>query len=94
VDEPSDKLSAPAQRRRLLSKANRIRANILVGRHGLTEAVVANVRRALDKSDLLKVRVDVERGAEADRIGADLAREVPCEVIKRIGKVLILYKKN
>lgn len=79
-------------RRQLAARGNRLRATVVIGRQGLTEAVVAQVRRVLEETDLIKVRAEVGRGAEADVIAGDLARRVPCQVVKRIGKMAVLYQ--
>lgn len=81
-----------ALRRQLLTQANRLAAKVVVGRAGLTDAVVAQVRQVFEKIELLKVRVEAERGAEADEVGEQLAYRVPCHCLRRVGKVLILYR--
>jgi RNA-binding protein YhbY len=81
-----------ALRRVLTTRGNRLRATIVIGRSGPTEALVAQLRQMFAGADLIKARVDVERGAAADAVAQELAHRVPCHVVKRIGKVVLLYQ--
>lgn len=83
-----------AKRRELTARGNRLRAGLVVGRNGVNDAVVAQVRRMLAGRDLIKVRVDVDRGQEAGAVGETLARDVPCHFVKRVGKVVLLWRGN
>ncbi|MBN1490856.1 MAG: YhbY family RNA-binding protein [Phycisphaerae bacterium] len=91
-DGETVKLTA-AERRALAARGNRLRARLVVGRRGLGESIVAQVRRALEKTDLVKVRVDADAREEVDAIAEQLAREVPCHFIQRVGKVVLLYQR-
>ena len=82
-----------AERRTLAARGNRLRARLVVGRRGLSESIVAQVRRALEKTDLVKVRVDADAREEVDVLAEQLAREVPCHLIQRVGKVVLLYQR-
>ena len=95
-DRESDLTELPPidgrRRRELASRGHHLSARLLIGKRGLDEAVIAQIRQALEKVDLVKVRIGSDTGAEADEIGARLTEKVPCHVIKRIGKVLLLYR--
>jgi RNA-binding protein len=78
-------------RRDLTAKAHSLEPGINVGAKGLTDAVVAQVRQALSRHELVKVRIRVDSVDEVDAAGKDLARRVPCHLVKRVGKVVILY---
>jgi RNA-binding protein len=80
------------ERKALMARGHGLSPRLMIGKRGLTDAIVAQVRQALGKTDLLKVRVDVERGAEADAIGRRLAEETPCHLVRRVGKILLLYR--
>lgn len=82
----------PAQQRALRSQANRLKARLIVGRKGLTEAVLAEVRGELQRHELIKVRLDEENADEAELLAMELAERVPAHLIQRIGRVALLYK--
>ena len=88
----SAKALTAAMRRDLAARGNRVRATIVIGRQGVSDDVVAQLRRMFECIDLIKARVEVDRGAEADAVAKDLARRVPCHLVQRIGKVVLLYQ--
>jgi RNA-binding protein len=79
-------------RRALRARGNRLRARMLIGRKGLSDAIVAQLRCAFDKSDLVKVRVETDDRGEADSLGEAIAVAVPCHVVGRVGRVLLLHR--
>ena len=79
-------------RRTLTGRGHRLKARIMVGRRGATDAVLAEVRRALTNTDLLKVRIDADSPAETDGLADDIASRVPCHLIQRVGRVALLYR--
>jgi len=82
------------RRRELTARGNRLRAGLVVGRNGVNDAGIAQVRRMLVARGLIKVRVDVDRGEEAGAVAEILARDVPCHFVKRVGKVILLWSGN
>lgn len=83
---------ASSQRRALAKRGHLLKARLAVGRAGITEAFLNQVRQALEKADLLKVRMDADDAAGSDAMAADLARQVPCHLIQRVGHVALLYR--
>jgi RNA-binding protein len=81
-----------ARRRRLTGRGNRLKAGLAMGRQGLTEAFVESVRRAFTHADLIKVRLDADSPKQADALAEGLAARTPCHLIKRIGRVALLYR--
>jgi RNA-binding protein len=88
--QESCKLS-DATRRELAGRARSLEPSVNVGARGLTDAIVAQVRQALRKHELIKVKVRVDSAEEADAVGQELAARVPCHLVQRIGKVAVLY---
>jgi RNA-binding protein YhbY len=80
-----------AARRELLSRGHALKARLLIGRAGLSDPLLAQVRQVFTHADLLKVRLDAESADQADALAADLAARVPCHLIRRIGRVALLY---
>ena len=91
-NEPTGLDALPgAVRRKLAARARALRPSVHVGARGLTDAIVTQIRQALSKNELIKVKVRVDTTAEADEIGRSLARRIPCHLVQRIGKVVIVY---
>jgi RNA-binding protein YhbY len=39
-----------------------------------------------------KVRIHADSGAECEQAAAELAQRVPCEVVSRVGRVVLLHR--
>ncbi len=86
-------MSLSAQERRaLVAQSHRLEPVAVVSADKLTDAVVEHVRTAFAGRTLLKVRIQADSGAECDAGATDLARRVPCEIVRRIGRVVVLYQ--
>ena len=79
------------QRRALLAGSHRLKATVAIAAGEVSDAVVAHVRAGLAGRELLKLRIHANSGSECDAAAEELARRVPCEVVKRIGRVVLLY---
>lgn len=85
---------AENQLRFLRGRAHPLKPVILIGQHGLSDALVAETARALADHELLKVKVrGAERGAR-DALLAELARRTRAELVTRIGHVAVLYRRR
>ncbi len=79
-------------RRSLAARGNRMQARVTVGKLGLTDAVVAQIRREIERAELVKVRCDVPSAADADLVAREIAARIPCHLIQRVGRVALLYQ--
>lgn len=82
------------QRRHLKGLAHPLKPVILMGNAGLTEAVVAETRRALSDHELIKVRLPGVDREERDAALAELAARTESVMVTRIGHVAVLYRPN
>lgn len=83
---------SPKERRTLSAAGNRLAAVTTIAAGELPDGVVAHVRQAFGERELVKVRVQADDRAACGDVGAQLAERVPCEVVARIGRVLLLYR--
>ena len=82
----------PVERKALKARAHALDPVVHVGDKGLTDAVLAEIGRALDAHELIKVRAGgmgrVEREAALDEICARLG----AQAVQHIGKVFVLFR--
>ena len=81
------------QRSHLRSLAHALDPVVLLGRAGLTDAVVREIDEALEARELIKVRLAGERDERAAAADAIAAR-TGAEVAGRIGRIAILYRQS
>lgn len=80
------------QRRHLKGLAHPLKPVILMGNAGLTPAVIAETRRALEDHELIKVRLPGLEREERDAQLARLAAGTGSALVTRIGHVAVLYR--
>ena len=82
------------QKKHLRRLGHALQPIVLVGKQGLTESVAAEMRRALDDHELVKIRARVDSRENRDAIFAELSRLTASELVYRIGNVGLFYKQN
>ncbi len=80
------------ERRKLLAQSHTLRSLVTLAAEPVTDAVVAQVRACFAGRELIKVRVRADTHAECDAAADELTRRVPCELVKRVGRVAVLYR--
>ena len=81
------------QRRALRALGHHLDPVVLVGQHGVTDAVVAAVDQALHDHELIKVKI--HEGPEDRKEAAQrLAEATGAELAQLLGRVALLFKKR
>jgi putative YhbY family RNA-binding protein len=84
----------PAERKALKARAHLLDPIIHLGGHGLTDAVIAEIGRALAAYELIKVRAAaLDRGAREAAL-AEICARLDAQPVQHIGKVLVLYREK
>lgn len=83
-----------SQTRYLRGLAHSLKPVVMIGGKGVTDAVVAELAQTLADHELVKVSIaGDDRDARAAAIDA-LAARAGADVVQKIGKVVVLYKRN
>tara|TARA_B110000467_G_scaffold22091_1_gene19522 strand:- start:1069 stop:1356 length:288 start_codon:yes stop_codon:yes gene_type:complete len=80
------------KKKALKSKAHALKPTVMIGQHGLTDAVLAEIDIALNAHELIKIGI---RGADKnERIeqGKKIESQLNADVIDQIGGVTVLYR--
>lgn len=85
---------SPNQRKYLRGLGHALHPVVLIGQHGLTEAVVKEALAALESHELLKVRARLGDRVERQQVLSMLAEKTSSELVQTIGNVGLFYKKN
>ncbi len=67
---------------------------VTIAGNGLSEGVIAELNRALDDHELIKVKLAITERDERKEIAQELAQLPNVELIQEIGKVVLLYRAN
>ena len=82
------------QRSTLRGIASKYETIILVGKGGISEALVQQVRDALRKRELIKMRVLDNCPLDAREAAEELAARTGAEVVQVIGSRFVLFLRN
>lgn len=81
-----------AEKKRFRRIGHELKPVVMTGGDGLTEGVVAEVQRALEDHELIKIRINGEdREVRAAEMAA-LATQCKAQVVQVIGKIVLLYR--
>jgi RNA-binding protein len=79
-------------RRSLMRRANELSPRVFIGRRGVTDGIVAQVRQLFEKTDLIKARVQTDETTDAETAADELSRRVPCHSVGRVGRTITLCR--
>jgi RNA-binding protein len=65
-----------------------------LGDRGLTDAVIAEIGRALDAHELIKVRAGGMERAEREATLAEICARLDAQAVQHIGKILVIFRKK
>jgi len=89
----ADELS-PARRQELKGRAHALDAVVLIGAAGLTPGVVAEIGRALDSHELIKIRLAGGDRAARERLLAEICGATGATPVQHIGKVIVIFRER
>ena len=82
------------QKQYLKGLAHSLKPVVLLGQHGLTEGVLAEIDLALNFHELIKVKVASEDRDTKARIIDAIVRETQAIKVQSVGHVLTLYRSS
>jgi len=82
------------QKRHLKALGQSLRAGVIVGREGLTEGTVSAAGAALQRRELLKIRMPPGRSAARKALAEALAGAVGGACVGVVGRTALLYRPN
>lgn len=81
-----------AEKKHFRGIGHHLKPIILVGGNGLSEALLAELDRALEEHELIKVKVHAEDRDNRRAVIAALPAAVGCELVNTIGNIALIYR--
>ena len=78
--------------RRFKQQAQQLRPTVLIGKQGLTEAVIKETDTRLTARELIKVQVAGDDRRERIAVAEALCTATGAELVQHIGKQLVLWR--
>jgi len=85
-------LLKPRERAQLKARAHALEPVVQVGNAGLSDAVVAEVDRALTAHELIKVKIVGDDREARVEIAEALCARTDAALVQRVGKVVVLWR--
>lgn len=82
------------QKQFLRAHAHHLNPVVLLGQHGLTEAVMAEIELALTIHELIKVRVPGQDREDKKTIITEIVETTGAELVQTVGHIAILYRPH
>ena len=81
-------------RQNLRATAHHLNALILIGQHGMTDAIIAEIERMLNAHELVKIKwKDSDKESRVQAID-HLCTTLSAQAITHIGKQFVIYREN
>ena len=80
------------QRARLRGLANTLSDTVLIGKEGLTDAVIAQTEEVLEKHELIKIKILESAMMTTREAQAILCEELHAEPVQCIGTKLVIFR--
>ncbi len=93
MTETENKLTGK-QVRFLRGLGHPLKAILQVGKAGVTDSFVQQVRKALETHELIKVKLIKSAPETLKEAAEKLQKGVPCQIAQTIGKTVLLYKER
>ena len=82
------------QRAYLRGLANNMDPIFQIGKNGIEDAFLDQLRDALEARELIKIKVLENSGFSAREASDEICNAIGCEGIQAIGSKIVLYKKS
>lgn len=82
------------QRRLLAANAHHLNPVVIIGKGGLTEAVMGEINNALIKHELIKIKVAENDRTKRLELLEQICQSLSCASITNIGKILVVYRRT
>ena len=82
------------QKKHFKSIGHHLKPVLIVAENGLTECVMAELERALNDHELIKVQFRLTERDDRRALIDELANVGRCELVQVIGKMALIYRKN
>lgn len=82
------------QRQELFALSNKLKTKYIIGKDNLTDKVFDMLDKALIANELIKISINKNAGGEVESLAAIICKRLSCELIKIIGKTIVVYRPS
>ncbi len=82
------------QKKHFKAIGHHLKPVVTIAEHGLSEGVMAELDRALNDHELIKIQLRLAERDDRAAILTELCQQSSASVVQSIGKTALLYRKN
>ena len=82
------------QKKFLRQAAHHLKPVVLTGQHGITDTVIVEIEHALERHELIKIKLRLGDKEARDEGIATICEQTNAEFVQRVGNILTIYKQN
>ncbi len=83
-----------AQRRELKARAHALNPVVMIGKSGLSSAVIEELDRGLISHELMKIKVQVDDRIARNALFEEICEKLNAAPVQHIGKIFVVYRPN
>ena len=83
----------PRQTRNLKKQAHSLKPRVQIGKHGISQATIANIDKTLNDHELIKIKY-LNHKTERKTLTAKIAEETGSYIVHEIGNTATLYRRS
>lgn len=81
-----------AQKKHLKGLAHKLKPFVIIGSHGLTQAVHDEIDQVLNDHELIKVRINAETREDRRAIATAICQTHEAALLQTIGHIIVIYR--
>lgn len=85
---------SPKSFHEIAAQVHTLKPVVMIGNKGLTEAVQAEINRALDDHELIKIKIACGNSDDRLRIIQEICDIQKAQCVKKIGRIVAIYRQN
>ena len=94
IQKDNDLMLTKKQKKYLAGQAVNLKPLFQVGKDALSDNFIVMIDNALRARELIKIKVLKTAPEDVEEIAFDLAMNTESEVVQRIGRTIVLYRRN
>lgn len=80
------------QKKRFRTIAHHLKPVVIIAEKGISEGVLAELERALEDHELIKLKINVLEREDKRLIVAEVVEQTGAQLVQTIGKIAVLYR--
>jgi RNA-binding protein len=81
------------QKEKLRAKAHDLKPFIQIGKNGVTQGQINNIKKHLNNHHLIKIKFN-EFKSQKEKVSMEISEKTKAEIVEIIGNTLVLYKES